>query len=219
MTGAAIQASGRHGSTTLPWRSMLMGVVAVLAYLLPGAAPEALVFDRVAIAQGEWWRLITAHWVHSDLTHAGWDIAALLLLGALFEARLQWRLPVVLLLATIGVDIWLWWGEPVLNYYCGLSGILNGLLMAGLLRFWRDTRHPVVLLTGMAAVLKIVVEMNSGQALLTQTAWPSVPAVHAAGLISGLISARVIIDLFKDPQAQGMNDTPGVAISHQITGK
>jgi rhomboid family GlyGly-CTERM serine protease len=187
VTGAAIQASGRHGSTTLPWRSMLMGVVAVLAYLLPGAAPEALVFDRVAIAQGEWWRLLTGHWVHSDPAHAGWDITALLLLGALFEPRLKWRLPLALLIGTVGVNAWLWWMDPALRYYCGLSGILNSLLIVGLLQLWRDCRAPLVLLTGVAAAAKILLELSLGQTLLTRTAWPAVPAVHAAGFLSGLV--------------------------------
>ena len=187
MTGAAIQAGGRHGSITLPWRCMLMGGVAVLAYLVLGAAPDALVFDRVAIAQGEWWRLLTGHWVHSDPAHVGWNITALLLLGALFERRLQWRLPLALLIGTVGVNAWLWWMDPALRYYCGLSGILNSLLIVGLLQLWRDCRDPLVLLTGVAAAAKILLEISLGQTLLTQTAWPGVPAVHAAGFLCGLV--------------------------------
>ena len=136
------------------------------------------------------WRLITAHWVHSDLAHAGWDVTALLLLGALFEVRLQWRLPLALLIGTVGVDAWLWWGYPVLRYYCGLSGILNSLLIVGLLQHWRDLRHPLILLTGVGAAVKISVEMYAGQTLLSHTAWPSVPSVpsvHAAGFLCGLV--------------------------------
>jgi rhomboid family GlyGly-CTERM serine protease len=166
---------------------MLLVAFAVAVFMFFGVAPEAWVFDRLSIAQGEWWRLITGHWVHSDLTHAVWDIAVLLLLGTLFEARLKWRLPLVLFLTSLGVDAWLWWGAPALGYYCGLSGILNGLLIMCLMFLWRDTRHLLVLLTGMAAVLKIAVEIYTGQALLTQTAWPSVPSVHAAGFLSGLL--------------------------------
>ena len=94
-----------------------------------------------------------------------------------------------LLAATAGVDLWLWWGEPALRYYCGLSGILNGLLVAGLLYLWRDLQHPLVLLTAAGAALKILVEINVGQALLTQTAWPSVPTAHAAGFLCGLVLA------------------------------
>ena len=185
--GSAFQADGHHGGITLPWLSILLGAGAVLAYLVLGAAPEAWVFDRVAITQGEWWRLVTGHWVHSDLAHAGWDITALLLLGVVFEVRLQWRLPIALLTGTVGVDAWLWWGDPVLYYYCGLSGILNSLLIVGLMQLWRDCRHPLVVLTGVGAAVKILVEINAGQALLTQTAWSSVPMVHAVGFLCGLV--------------------------------
>jgi rhomboid family GlyGly-CTERM serine protease len=176
----------RHGGFPLPWRTLLLSAIAVAACLALGPAPEAWVFDRAAIAQGEWWRLLTGHWVHSDWQHARWDIAALIVFGLLFEARLGWRLPLALLVATFGVDAWLWWGDPDLHRYCGLSGILNGLLAAGLVQLWHDLRHPAVLLTAAGAVLKIVVEMHAGQALFTQTAWPSVPAAHAVGLLCGL---------------------------------
>lgn len=189
---AAFKAGISHGSFKLPWRSLLLVAGALVAYLALGAAPGDWVFDREAIARGEWWRLITGHWVHSDPAHAFWDISALLLLGALFEACLKWRLPMVLLLTSLGVDAWLWWGDPALNYYCGLSGILNGLLIVGLLHLWRDNRHPVILLTALAAILKIYVEINTGQSLVTQTAWPSVPVAHAAGYLSGLVIAAVI---------------------------
>jgi rhomboid family GlyGly-CTERM serine protease len=184
----AFQSEGRHGGITLPWRSILLSAGAVLAYLVLGPAPGAWVFDRAAIAQGEWWRLITGHWVHSDLAHAGWDITALLVLGVVFEVRLQWRLPLALLIGTVGVDAWLWWGVPALRYYCGLSGILNSLLIVGLLQLWGDLRHPLILLTAAGTVAKILVEINTGQAVLTQTAWPSVPTVHAAGFLCGLVS-------------------------------
>jgi rhomboid family GlyGly-CTERM serine protease len=156
-------------------------------YLSFGAAPEVLVFDRAAISHGELWRHVTGHWEHSDLEHAIWDITALLLLGVLFEACLQWRLPLALLVGTVGVDVWLWWGGPALQYYCWLSGILNSLLVMGLIRLWIDLRHPLVLLTGVAAAMKICVEINAGQALLTQTVWPSVPSVHAVGFLCGLV--------------------------------
>jgi len=185
--GSAFQFEGRHGGIMLPWRSILLGTGVVLAYLAFGPAPEAWVYDRAAIVRGEWWRLFTGHWVHSDRTHAGWDISALLLLGIVFEERLQWWLPIALLVGTVGVDVWLWWGDQTLDYYCGLSGILNSLLLVGLLQLWRDIRHPLVALTVMGAAVKILVEINYGQALLTQTAWPSVPTVHAVGFLCGLV--------------------------------
>jgi rhomboid family GlyGly-CTERM serine protease len=179
----------RHGSLALPWRTLLLTGLALVLFLSFGAAPEAWVFDRVATAQGEWWRLITGHWVHSDLEHATWDIGALLVLGLLFESRLKGQLFTVLALGSLGIDLWLWYALPSLNYYCGLSGILNGLLALGLLRLWQELRHPLIWMTGVGAILKIAWETAIGGALLTSTTWPSLPEVHGVGFLCGLLLA------------------------------
>ncbi len=184
-----------HGSQALPWRTLLLTGLALGLFLSFGAAPEAWVYDRAAIAQGEWWRLISGHWVHSDLEHAVWDIAALLVLGWLFEPRLKGGLFGVLALASLGIDLWLWRVEPSLVYYCGLSGILNGLLALGLVRWWQQEPHPLIWMTGLGAVLKIAWEMAAGEALLTATAWPSVPEVHAVGFVCGLLMAVLLYRL------------------------
>jgi rhomboid family GlyGly-CTERM serine protease len=187
----ADSAAQGHGSLALLWRTLLLTGLALGLFLGFGAAPEAWVYDRAAIAQGEWWRLVSGHWVHSDLEHAAWDIGALLVLGLLFESRLRWRLCSVLVLSSLGVDLWLWCFEPALRFYCGLSGILNGMLALGLLKLWRETRHPLVWLTGLGAIVKILWEIGSGEALFTSTLWPSVPEVHAAGFVSGLLVAMM----------------------------
>lgn len=182
----------RHGGSSLPWRTLLLTVMALAIYLMAGAAPEAWVYDRGAIGQGEWWRLISGHWVHSDPEHAAWDIGALLVLGLLLESRLRNDLFRVLAFGAFGVDLWLWYREPALQFYCGLSGILNSLLALGLVALWRELRHPLVWITGVGAVTKIALEVAVGQALLTATAWPSVPAVHGAGFVCGLALAMVV---------------------------
>lgn len=184
--------TGSHGGLAPPWRSLLLTTLALAGYLILGNAPEAWVFDRSAIGQGELWRLITGHWVHSDFEHALWDIAALGLLSALFEKRLQGRLLLALGAGTLGVDSWLWWGSDTLWFYCGLSGILNSLLAVGLVQLWRDTHHPLVWVIGLGAVTKICLELIGDRALLTQTTWASVPEVHAVGLLSGLLLSVVI---------------------------
>ncbi len=182
----------RLGTTALPWRTLLLTAVALALYLGAGAAPELWVYDRLAISQGEWWRLISGHWVHSDLQHAVWDIGALMVLGYLFESRLKHGLFLVLAVVTLSIDLWLWYSEPSLDFYCGLSGILNGLLALGLVRLWRDVQHPLVLMTGLGAILKIVWEMAIGGALLTTTAWQSQPDLHGVGFICGLLLAIVL---------------------------
>ena len=56
--------------------------------LLPTLAGEGgrrlLRYDRVALAAGEWWRLLTAHVVHLDTRHALLNCLGLALMWALF---------------------------------------------------------------------------------------------------------------------------------------
>jgi hypothetical protein len=81
-----------RGGRQRPWLTALAVAVASGLWLSLGPVPEALVFDRSAIAAGEWWRLLSGHWVHSDDRHALWDIAALALVGSLVEGNGRGRL-------------------------------------------------------------------------------------------------------------------------------
>lgn len=183
-----------RASRMLPWRSIVLVGLAAALYVFAGPAPEAWVFDRSAIAAGEVHRLLTGHWVHSDMQHALWDIAALALLGVLFERRLRGAMFVALALGTLVVDVWLWWGMPALAQYCGLSGILNSLLAAGGLHLWRQTHAPIVLGVLAAAGTKVLVELFADTALFTNTAWRSVPSAHIAGLAAGVLGAILCCD-------------------------
>jgi rhomboid family GlyGly-CTERM serine protease len=178
-----------RGAARAPWISFVLATLSTLLYWCGGGAPEALVFDRDGIAGGEFWRLVTGHWVHSDAQHAVWNIAALAVLGTLFESRLRWRLPAALLAGSAAIDGWMWWCMPGLARYCGLSGILNALLAVGLMQLWREQRDPLVVMVATGAVLKLVVEGATGTAVFTQTAWRAVPAVHAIGLAAGALLA------------------------------
>lgn len=165
----------------------LLALLAVYVYVVQGPVADTLIFDRERISDGQLWRLVTAHWVHSDLAHIVWNGVALLVLGFVFEPYLGWRTIPILIAGTLAVDAWLWWGVPSLQLYCGLSGILNTLLVAGLFLRWRTDPHWVLLAIGLAAAAKISLETILGVAVLTDTTWPALPSAHAAGFVMGLI--------------------------------
>jgi len=98
----------RHGNITLPWRTVLLVLIATALYILAGPAPEIFVYSRTNIASGEWWRLITAHWVHSDEQHALWDIVALVALGGYSERYLGKQMFKLLLTASLFTSILIW---------------------------------------------------------------------------------------------------------------
>ena len=177
----------RHGSYTLPWRTLLLSLLATLAYLLLGPAPEAWVVSREAVSQGEWWTLVSGHWLHSDNQHALWNISALFILGSLFEAQLRRRMFTELILASLLMSIWMGIYLPELQAYCGLSGILNTLLVTGTIALWQQYRSPALLVILALALLKNLVELFSQQAIFTHTLWPSVPEAHLVGMAIGTI--------------------------------
>ncbi|OGI56635.1 MAG: rhombosortase [Candidatus Muproteobacteria bacterium RBG_19FT_COMBO_61_10] len=174
-----------RGSFWLPRFTLLLMAISIGLYIILGPAPASLVFDRAAIVQGEWWRLYTGHLVHSDARHALWNILALGVLAGLLERRGRRRLGLIVAFGAVGVDLWLWWGQPALQWYCGLSGLLNTLLVVVLFDLWSETRRRVVLAIGMALAAKLVLEIVLNQALFTHTLWPSVPWVHVAGFAAG----------------------------------
>jgi membrane associated rhomboid family serine protease len=74
-----------------------------------------------------------------------------------------------------------------LDYYCGLSGVLNTLLLAALWYEWRRTRSWLIIVITLGAVIKTLIEVSSGEALLTHIDWPPYAWSHVAGLIGGIL--------------------------------
>ncbi len=107
-----------------------------------------LAFDRVAIEQGQWWRILTCHLVHLNHWHLLLNLSGLLLCGYFFEDLLdRARLWAWLLFCGITTGVALLILDPQLQHYVGLSGILHGLLVLCLLMGWRGNPvlHSVVL--------------------------------------------------------------------------
>ncbi|MFQ5654950.1 MAG: rhombosortase [Planctomycetota bacterium] len=176
-----------------PLRSPLLAPAAVLAAalvaLLPDAA-EALQYDRVAIAAGEWWRVVTCHWTHLSVDHLIWDAAALGILGWLCERRDPRAFRWCLFSAACAIPLAIAIAAPELRHYRGLSGIDSALFM-------------------MLAV-GIIRDASPGAA----GGGASRPRARAAGLLVLLFLAKVIYEvatastLFVDSAAAGMVPVP-----------
>jgi rhomboid family GlyGly-CTERM serine protease len=133
----------------------LLAACAVL--LLPTLAGETgrrlLRYDRVALAAGEWWRLLTAHVVHLDTRHALLNCLGLAFLWALFArdySPRQW-VPIVLG-AMAAIDAGLWLCDSTLLWYVGSSGALHGVMAAGAVAHIRRGERDGWVLAGLLAV-------------------------------------------------------------------
>lgn len=95
---------------------------------------EQLEYQRDSILQGQLWRIISAHFVHSNWQHSGLNVAGAILLAMIFKdsypARIWLAFVFALnLLLSLGFLLFC----PELLAYRGLSGTLHGILTLGLL--------------------------------------------------------------------------------------
>lgn len=159
-----------------------------LPWLLLAGGPQwlaALRYERAALHNGEWWRLVSAHWVHLGPGHLLLDSAGLALLWALYARELRpsdWLL--VVIGATATIDAGLWWAQPQVQWYVGLSGLLHGAWAAGAAAVGlRHGRWAWLMLAILAC--KLFLEQCTGTSLLA-SGFPVVTIAHVYGALGGL---------------------------------
>jgi rhomboid family GlyGly-CTERM serine protease len=165
--------------------------VLLLPELAGPAVREALKFDRGLLAQGEWWRLLSAHFVHLDLVHAVLNGLGLILMWALFARDyrpLGWL--AIYLASSLAVSAGLWFLNPELEWYVGASGALHGVMTAGT---WAHLRRGD--LDGWILALfilgKLAYEQFAG-ALPLAGSPDTVVDAHLYGAIGGLVLAPLL---------------------------
>ena len=183
---ASLNCDGRRGAA-------LLGCLALLAALACGGPSwtDALRYERGAIAHGEWWRLLSAHWVHLGAAHLLADAAGLVLLWALYARELSpagwWW---VLGCATAAIDAGLWWGEPAVQWYVGISGLLHGAWAAGAAAaVLRGQRQGWIMLAALA--VKLILEQRAGGSLF-MAGFPVVTMAHVYGALGGMAAVATL---------------------------
>ena len=139
-------------------------------------------WDRAAIDAGQWWRLLTAHLVHLDVRHLLLNIFGLLLIVEIL-CQTMTALEFISLLFTcaLGVGGLLWYLQPSLQWYAGLSGVLYGLWAAGAALTWLSGRQGLAICAGIALVVKLILFNHSVLSM------PVVSVAHVYGAASGLL--------------------------------
>jgi membrane associated rhomboid family serine protease len=144
------------------------------------------------VAGGEWWRLLTASFLHIGPVHLVLNMLALLVFGAELERRLgRVRYTAVYLLAALGGSAAVQLFARPVSESAGASGALYGLFGAlGVLMLARreDPRGLLVLLA-----------LNLGVTVL-------VPGIslqaHLGGLVTGALAALVVLAARRQRAAQ-----------------
>lgn len=152
---------------------------------------ELLVFDKTAVAQGEYWRLLSGHFTHSSFSHGLWDVIA-------FSVSLMWlayyshkALIASLAVGVLMVDILLLSNASPLSYYCGLSGLLFSPLIAAAYLHAKHHKNIMGAMPILLIVAKLIADLTTQQTLLVNTHWHTYPESHLAGATAGLLVAGV----------------------------
>jgi rhomboid family GlyGly-CTERM serine protease len=128
-----------------------------LAILLPTLWGEPgrrlLRYDRTALAGGQWWRLVSAHLVHLDVRHALLNCLGLVLMWVLFAKDYSPRRWLAIVLGSMAaIDLGLWWFDSTVIWYVGSSGVLHGVMAAGVLAHLRAGERGGWILAAFLAV-------------------------------------------------------------------
>lgn len=207
----------------LPARWTLCLALSLLA-LLATAWPDgftALRYDRAALAQGEFWRVATAHFTHLGWAHLLFDLAGLALICELLWGDLPLRHGVGLLgCSAIAVGAGLWWLQPNLEWYVGLSGISYGLWSGcALYGGFAASRGRWFY----AAALALLIARLAPEFLFGPAAGAArliggevVPAAHLYGALAGAVYATALRCARMPPPSEGRCDRvlrPGSEVS------
>lgn len=169
-----------------PFFTMTLLAILIALHFIP-VDKTLLYFSATDIAQGETWRVLSGHFIHADLQHLFWNCLGLLVLGTLIERRSGWILCTTLGTGVIAVSLLLLSPVSKLDYYCGLSGVLNTLLLVALWLEWMHTRSRTLLVVACLCLAKVVFEVSLGTSVITHISWPPYAWSHVAGLAGGVV--------------------------------
>ena len=157
----------------------------------------ALAHWPVLVELGEWWRLLTAAFLHIGPFHLLLNMLALLVFGSELERQLgRWRYLALYLVSALGgaaaIELFGDPGRPVAGASTAIYGLLGGLGVLLLARR-QDVRGLITLV-----VINIVISLLPGISLLG----------HLGGLVAGALTAGVLVLARRRPALQ----VAGVAV-------
>ena len=146
-------------------------------------------YDRQLIASGQWYRMISANFVHLNNSHLLMNALGVVLVMAFFSGHLkkmQWIGLIVIssLFVTIGLTLF----NPEIHRYVGLSGVLHGLFIAGAMteikRFPLSGWLLLMVLVGKLAWEQLVGAMPGSESMISGRV---VLDSHLYGAIAGAV--------------------------------
>jgi membrane associated rhomboid family serine protease len=138
-------------------RAILIVCISIFVLsLLLGSFALAFGMIPAAIAQGEWWRLLTSTLLHGSILHLLFNMYALYWLGPQLERSLgHVRFAALYILSALGGSVASYWFSDLRTVSVGASGAIFGLITATIV-IGRETRTDVsqlIVLLGLNVVI------------------------------------------------------------------
>lgn len=177
---------------------LLLAGTALIVMMIGDGAAETLRYQRASILEGEVWRMLSGHLVHLGWHHLVLNLAGLLLIWALTGdtfADPAWWLLIVLCALSVALGLLMF--NPELHWYVGLSGILHGLLLAGLVARLQTEGGSYVLLLLVVLALKLTWEQLFGAMPGSESGLGGKVVVdaHLYGALGGAVGAVLLLSL------------------------
>ncbi|EGN74299.1 rhomboid family GlyGly-CTERM serine protease [Idiomarina sp. A28L] len=171
---------------------ILVSVLLLVVFLLPESMLLKLTFERLPIAEGEYWRLLSGQFVHFSWGHLWLNIAGIWVMYLLYaEHAPNWRYPLVVCLLALFSNLGMYFFAPEIQAYLGFSGVLYGLFAWGAVV---DIRKGIKLgwLLFLGVMLKVSWEYFVGPVQIgTATVDNLAVSAHFFGALGGGIIALV----------------------------
>jgi rhomboid family GlyGly-CTERM serine protease len=162
-----------------------------VAYFYGEGAVGAFGYDRAVISGGEYYRLLTGHLLHLNGSHLAFNLAGFCLVLLISWDSLGAGAWIgAILICASGTGLALYYLNPDLRYYLGLSGLLHGLLIVVLLRtHYLTLALKVVGLLAVSVKLGVDLSSHGGIGIGKVIGGRVLPEAHLYGAISGLIAS------------------------------
>ena len=108
---------------------LLISILGITIILIVGQIFQTeIVFDRNLINQGQWWKVFSGNFTHSNIPHLLLNLSGLWLLMLLFIDSLSAKTFIIsTIFLSLIVGAGLFYFTPELSRYYGFSGVLYGL--------------------------------------------------------------------------------------------
>jgi rhomboid family GlyGly-CTERM serine protease len=180
-------------------KSPVVTLIVVGLAVMASASPVVsnwLVWDRAAIADGQWWRLVTGNLVHVTARHLWWDALAVTVAGWFIGTRAPRSLAILTLVAAAVIGLSIFVFCPQVRLYCGLSGV--ACAMFGYLALLGIRTGSRARWCGLAMLIlvacKVAWELTTGRTIFVPVvgnAYVVLPLAHATGLVVGVLNGAI----------------------------